>query len=531
MKKYIIIFSSILFSLVIIGFISRENIIEHQLKKILSEKFKGFYQIKYSNIETEISLFNFSLQISNPVFTSDTTSSNPENFPILFFKGQKLSFTDFNIWSILIGKDIKMKSLNIDNPVLNLYIKNQQKSEKENKIKNIKQKGLEFISIDNININDAYVKQINIIDKKEIYSSTKLYLNIDDVTVNVNQINKPLKALNFNNFIISSELNDFKPEGGNYSYGIDSLYLNFKTKEFSAKNVSLMLNQNAETVSLKNNDQKIVPDLMIKKIYSNHINYSKFFFNDTLYVDTLMIQNTTVNLYQNKTTHKNYNIIKKELLKSLKEINYPITINDIIIDDSKLNFKLKVSDNKPLMNLDFDDLKVNIKDFSTYSFDTLKVNINSKFKEGDFNLKLKIPYQDTINYKQYFEGKLTNISFKSLSNIVESFAPVKLIDGKISLLYFNGVAKKNTSNGSVGMDYKDLKLEIINKKNHKAGVLSFIGNSTAIKHHSDKHEELKMKPFHVEKELWQDQTALIINGIVHGILNNVLTEPVKSIVK
>jgi hypothetical protein len=529
-KNTLIILSIILLSLVVLISIFKEDLINKKLESVLSKEFKGYYQLKYKTLKTSFSFIHFSLIIEKPNFKTDTTQNLKRKLPIIFFEGEKLEVIDLNIISLLRGKKLKLSKILLENPNLKMFIRSKAEKKQTNKKQVDKngKKGLDGFQIGEIIINEAVIKQINIKDRKEIYSSTKLYLNIKDAKVDVNMLNTPIKAMTFENLIVNSGHNSFEPIGGNFKYGIDSLYINYDTEEFLAENIAFKAKKNIETISKEKDDQKIVPVFNIGKIYSNTMNYKNYFYNDTIKIDSLNISKAKVLLYQNKTTNKDFSVKKSALSKTINNIKLPISINKLTIDDTDLKFDLKTTEEQKVTSINFSNLKIIISKFSTFVKDTLKVEAFTKFQnEGNLHLKLKIPFQDTINFKQYFEGSLTNIKMQSLSNIVEGFAPIKIIDGKIHQLYFKGIANENNSNGIAILKYNDLKVEVLNNHHKKSNFLSVVGNTVVHSNNPNMKGELHTADFYFEKKQWQDQTALIINGILDGVIKSILITPLQ----
>lgn len=536
MKKWFKIFIYFVSSLFILGVITlvifRENIIRYKLETVLNNEFKGYYKLTFEKFESEISPLNFSFTIKKPIFITDTSSNYKKKLPVLFFRGEKLEVKNLNIISLIKGKNLKLESILLESPELKIFIKDKNNNNNANENtpeKKSKKNQLTSFNIGELNILSAKVEQINISNKKEIYSSTKLYLNINKINVDLKKLRTPLKATSFNNLILKSGQNKFEPTGGNFKYGIDSLYINYDTEEFLAENIAFKAKKNIETISKEKDDQKIVPVFTIGEIYSSTMNYKNYFYNDTIKIDSLNISKAKVLLYQNKTTNKDFSVKKSALSKTINNIKLPISVNKLTINDTDLNFDLKTNEEQTTTSINFAKLKIIISNFSTFVKDTLRVEAFTKFQnEGNLHLKLKILFQDTINFKQYFEGSLTNIKMESLSNIVEGFAPIKIIDGKIHQLYFKGIANENNSNGIAVFKYSDLKVEVLNNHHKKSRFLSVLGNSVVHSNNPNMKGELHTADFYFEKKEWQDQTALIINGVLDGVIKSILITPLQQ---
>ena len=77
------------------------------------------------------------------------------------------------------------------------------------------------------------------------------------------------------------------------------------------------------------------------------------------------------------------------------------------------------------------------------------------------------------------------------------------------------------------LKYNDLKVEVLNNHQKKSKFLSVIGNTVVHSNNPNMTGELHTADFYFEKKQWQDQTALIINGILDGIIKSILITPLQ----
>lgn len=257
----------------------------------------------------------------------------------------------------------------------------------------------------------------------------------------------------------------------------------FKIGDLSFENSKLTIDS-LEIVPLKSRKNYIyhvayetdLLSLFIKKINIPElkvINKEKLFFE----AKQLFIDEGDFNVYLNGTVLEDANERKDLYSKSLRELPFELKLDTVKISNSKIVYE-ELADverkaglisfhkiNATISNL----LNIKVKD----SFPTTKVIINCSFMNTS---PLEIDWRfnvGSLNDAFQIKGKLGAVYSDKINSFIKPNLNVEL-DGEISKLFFNLYGNDTESNGDFAIQYKGLKVKVLNKDRQIKKIVSWI---------------------------------------------------------
>ncbi|WP_275316096.1 hypothetical protein [Tenacibaculum bernardetii] len=257
----------------------------------------------------------------------------------------------------------------------------------------------------------------------------------------------------------------------------------FKIGNLSFENSKLTIDS-LEIVPLKSRKNYIyhvayetdLLSLFIKKINIPElkvINKEKLFFE----AKQLFIDEGDFNVYLNGTVLEDANERKDLYSKSLRELPLELKLDTVKISNSKIVYE-ELADverkaglisfhkiNATISNL----LNIKVKD----SFPTTKVIINCSFMNTS---PLEIDWRfnvGSLNDAFQIKGKLGAVYSDKINSFIKPNLNVEL-DGEISKLFFNFYGNDTESNGDFAIQYKGLKVKVLNKDRQIKKLVSWI---------------------------------------------------------
>jgi hypothetical protein len=184
----------------------------------------------------------------------------------------------------------------------------------------------------------------------------------------------------------------------------------------------------------------------------------------------------------------NFDIYRDKRYPFVKEIDtkLPVTfiydlpikiqINEVRIKNSKIvyeEFPEKGQSTDKAGRVFFEQLEGNIKNISTITPTIATMTAKAKFMgTGDLDASFNFPANKDGTYKA--AGSLTNFDMSNVNSMLEPMAHAEIQNGILNKMSFNFVYNTYRSDGSLMMDYKDLKIASTRKnKNDEKKINEF----------------------------------------------------------
>jgi len=401
--------------------------------------------------------------------------------------------TDFKLEKLILHKELNSNGLYLSRPFLNIYSLNKTGENKSFKLADINlyekiKKSLNAIDIKDIKLDSASIS-ISKLESAETTTSVfdKVYASISKLLIDSLHPNDQ-RILSTDDISIG-----IKDYGFNYSENLYKLYvkdMGFSTQKhsFYANSVNLNPNIGREEYALKRQKESNLNYLKAENVVANGVNFVDLIDNKQLKVKNVDITSVQFQAFKNKQYPLD-SVIKVALpLEYLYKSKNLIKIDSIKLHDSYFGFEMLGKNAIETGILDFTNINATIINLTN---DPVAIASNEKtvFKASGYFLdkallSASIHFPLGSKHGEYvYGGTLDTIDMKELNPLVENLYFISIKDGKVNNVNFTINANEDYAVGKLRMDYKDLKIDLINKKKSDSlvvenrGLFSMVANS------------------------------------------------------
>ena len=383
----------------------------------------------------------------------------------------KIAIKGFSYWRMFLKGEVYAKEIRFSKPklIFKTCPKDTAKTSNENTPINL----LKPISVDNIVLETGQVQiwdsqggerllKVDTVDFSMKYVGTdsiqiKQYVpfKFEEYSLSLNNISGP-----------SGEFEEFKV--GSFQMDnriIEILDLTYYTK-YSKTELSKKISYERDHLTLK------VPEIKIAhhdlKVIDEKLH---------LDFDTVIANEPLLDVYRDK--HLLDNRKRRPLYSEmLRELPLKLQINVVTISNGFLTYEEDAPNNERPGILTFENLYVQIANFSNLDKEgeEVDIKINSKFM-GSGNLVLEWKF-DVFDPMETFiiSGGLSDLKTNTLNDFLVPNARLRS-EGTIDQMYFTLSGGDYKAQGDIKMNYEDFKLELLNKdRSQVKKFISFIGN-------------------------------------------------------
>lgn len=489
------------------------NINELELSKETSEemipvRYKDFSvtgrDIAYSNAEN-IVCESFGLNpkkgdFRNIAITSPRTATD--------LKLNQLAFT-VNKWETIDKKlNLEINEILVDR--VNGIFKAEEKN-KKGPPKKLQIKGIQFPLV----INKVTVRNSNIVYEKG---------------------NQPLK---FNDLNASLNHLEIKQKSDGTGLGFDVKNYLFSTKNFTYK--TKFYNMSVANIEFGNDKVKIdhfamkplvsraqfikmIPverdlyDITAKQITAVG-SWDLFSRNKSVNASNVTIQSADANIFRSKIP-KDDPKEKALYSKMLRSIKFPFQIHNLDVKNSVLVYEEDTPESAGPGKLTFSNFNMNAKNLNSAKLKGKPTRVDIKINCSFMNLSpLAVNWNfDVANSNDVFaiSGRTTSLPVQGINPFIRPYLHVTATSGMIQEMLFNFKGNPKGLSGTFNLKHKELKIAILDKKNHeKKGVLTAVAN-LFIKSDSGKFPE-EVTVENIERDPTKSFFNLFWKGIENGL--------------
>ncbi len=403
----------------------------------------------------------------------------------------------------------------------------------------------------NLEINEILVDRVNGVFKAQEKEKTapkkgeikgiQFPLTIKKVTVKNSNVvydkgNQPLK---FNDLNASLNHLEIKQKSDETGLGFNVGNYMFSTKNFTYK--TKFYNMSVANVEFGNNKVKIdqfamkplvsraqfikmIPverdlyDITAKQITAVG-NWNLFSQNKFINASNVNIQSADTNIFRSKIP-KDDPKEKALYSKMLRSIKFPLQINNLDVKNSVLVYEEDTPESAGPGKLTFSNFNMNVKNLNSAKTKGKPTRVDIKINCSFMNLSpLAVNWNfDVANSNDVFaiSGRTTNLPVQGINPFIRPYLHVTATSGTIHEMLFNFKGNPKGINGTFNLKHKDLKIAILDKKNHeKKGVLTAVAN-LFIKSDSGKFPE-EVTVENVERDPTKSFFNLFWRGIEDGL--------------
>ncbi|HEV8084919.1 MAG TPA: DUF748 domain-containing protein [Chitinophagaceae bacterium] len=201
----------------------------------------------------------------------------------------------------------------------------------------------------------------------------------------------------------------------------------------------------------------------------------KYFNENSLAIQKASFNDPTITIYRDKFPPFLEGVRKGLLTEKINSISFPVSINQININDGKVSYTEKNEKNRLEGTLLLTHLNgdiFNIKNYRNEPKDSLSLTLAGRMlDEASFDLKLNQSYTDPLQgFTMALKIEPTSLAF--LNPLLAPLSDVKFTSGKIDKLEMNAIGNENSAQGEMKFYYHDLHVQLLkNGGTVKTGLL------------------------------------------------------------
>ncbi len=497
LKKGLIIGASVAIVLVI-GVLSFNFFIKNKLKNSLDNLSK-IIKIQYQDIH--VNTLTGSVALINPhifIYGKTTHNMNAE------IELKRISIINLSYWDYFFNDKISVENILLKEPKV-IYnhnelvgLKSSQNSYKDAFKKNI--------DIESIEIANGNVQVFNV-------SNDSLLLKSEDVNFKVNTVSVKKSNLKHK---IPITFKDYHLTYNNLFYRLndyDNLFLkhaNFNTDFYKISNLSIKTKYSKEALSKQISVERDYFDLTMDSLLVEKPDFG--IKNDSIFY----FEGNQVHVYQ-----PNFKVYRDKLVaddlsnkplysKSLRDLNFNITLNTVLIENAHIIYTEKVKEATKGGDLIFSRLHAKINNLSnTYKSDNkTSAHMEAVFMEdAPLNVDWSFDVNDMTD-EFIFKADIGKLDANHMNQFMEPNLNLKL-NGQINKTYFTINGTDNTSLIDLKLQYDNFEVIMLQQNGkEKNKFLSGIINLFVSKDSNDTSNEFR---FGNAKDVERDKTKSVFN--------------------
>ncbi|MGV0966729.1 hypothetical protein [Empedobacter falsenii] len=475
------------------------KIIDQKNEKVIAKKVEK---------ATEKFLINFNLGI-------DTIQIKQSRF----IASQKFDFNNVNLTVLGLkndyGKELHVNHVIFKNPKFTIYGQPRRVAQREGKTS---KEFNDVIKVDKISLVNGHLDVIPYQQKKPNLTLKQIQLAFNHINVDPKTIQEAI-PFSYKSVLLKSSEIDFDL-GKTYKMNTGTLQFQNGNLTLNQLKLTPKLSRKAYTASL--NKQADLYTVSVKKLQGNGIQWgispSKDFF---LKANQMKLNQLYANIYRSLIPPDDTKR-KTMFSQKLREMKFDLGVKQLQLVNSKLEYEEETAKSIGTGKLTFSSINAMVKNVNSgyrkTSLPDVDVDWRSEFMNGDLRANWTF---NPMNRSEKFNinGSITKLPAKNLDPFVKPYLKVS-VDGFFNQIKFNFDGNDKVAGGNFGIDYQNLKVNVLRDDGSKRKLLSAVGNA-AVKNDS----RGKMKEEKVENiERKQDKSffnfflACILDGLKKALL-------------
>ena len=436
-----------------------------------------------------------------------------------FIASQKFDFNNVNLTVLGLkndyGKELHVNHVIFKNPKFTIYGQPRRVAQREGKTSKAFN---DVIKVDKISLVNGHLDVIPYQQKTPNLTLKQIQLTFNQINVDPKTIQEAI-PFSYKSVLLKSSGIDFDL---GKTYKMNTGALQFQNGNLTLNQLKLMpkLSRKAYTASLKK--QADLYTVSVKQLQGNGIQWgispSKDFF---LKANQIKLNQLYANIYRSLVPPDDTKR-KTMFSQKLREMKFDLGVKQLQLVNSKLEYEEETAKSIGTGKLTFSSINATVKNVNSgyrkKSLPDVNVDWRSEFMNGDLRANWTF---NPMNRSEKFNinGSISKLPAKNLDPFVKPYLKVS-VDGFFNQIKFNFDGNDKAAGGNFGIDYQNLKVNVLRDDGSKRKLLSAVGNA-AVKNDS----RGKMKEEKVENiERKQDKSffnfflACILDGLKKALL-------------
>ncbi len=471
--------------------------------------------------QINVNFLNRSVTAQN-VFWSDTSAGTSPGDSVGL---NKIKVTGIDLYQLLIHKTIRLRRVSLTDG----YFRYHRRSPKTNQTQGGKSLPSANITINSIEVSNIEAEIFN--DTIREYSGT---LNLFIKDIRLADLNKT-GAEDYSIGSIETSITNLALTGNESMYNtkISHLYANSSSGKIVVDSISLMPRYSKYRFSRTKGRQMDRFALTIPRLSVSGFDFGLA--KDSIYRAMMVeIDNPKLHVYRDKRLPFIKHDVTPLPVAMIRSLPFEMSVDTIKINRATIRYEEFPEKGFRTGYVTFENLNATIdhvsnRDFFTnYNQSTIKVT-SAIMGKGTIEAEFSLPYGKDQVYNA--RGVIKNLSLHRLNPILENAAFISVESGTLNQLNFNFDYDEYKSNGSVLINYEDLKITSLTKEKDSSPneFKSWLLN-TFLKNDKDKDvsKEKRTGVIQFERDRKRAIFNLWVKSLFSGLRSSVLDSPAKK---
>lgn len=510
-----------------------KGIINNRLKKEINDTFGDFYTLSFENSYTSLSWNGFNIEFEKVEFETDTANKlMMMRYPAVFFKTNSFKIDNINISNLFFDSVIDLKKVAIDKPELLFFIpekenltENNSEESGENTIKNIQ--------VANFELSDgsaSFVFNRNLADT--LYAGKNVNVKMEDLKIDLNSTENIVKTSKVEQVAFSLDEILLSPKDSDYDYRIDGVNFNYRDELLQCFGVEITAKRDPYKMTLESQFRKTIFNISLDTLNYQSGNFKELKDLSSIKGSALHLVNLNLDLVRNKSIPLDETQYKELFHKSLLNLSIPVEIDSVYLKNGSIDYKIHSDKELEPGNLMLTQLNATIVNLYTEKSkrDVVTASFKGVFMEdAPFTFQAKLPLNDPNNHT--YNGHIGAMKLTSLNPLIANLTRVKLAEGRINRLDFEGRGNQLKNWGTMRSDFEGLKLKVTDSQNNERWLQSGLGNLIARKNNRGSTDNLTdLVEYVFERPPYKDHLTLYAGGLIEGFALSILPKSVYNLV-
>lgn len=543
-KKWILIIgilAIVIFSVNIILNNIVSKVVTKQIEKINSEGaiYLELESAKIDIFRSHLIIKGLSIKPDSLFFKNFKLGKTPNAIASEFYLNE-LRITDFHIFKILLSKEILVGKIIAKNIVLNLYksdiyLNNKEDAHKHQQklLDSIFIKGIKQIDLKNIEFENFNLTVINAQKLDTLFTYNEKSCIISGITFKAHNNAKHFFRFNKDSLHIELKNQHIDLEKGNYNLNLEDIVYDFPKKTIKISNFKIKPSIDKFQLASSYNYNTDVYDATTKEIILSGFYIDSIIRNGVMDIDSISVDGLNIEIFKDQT--KPFNEQKRPLFlnQQLKELDYPIYIQKILIKNSLFTYKEKHENTNELLTISITDLNASFNHITSIkdnlkNSEPLSIHLSGKINNvANLNLEILMPY-NTWDNSFSFVGSVGSTDLSTFNSAIYPATSVKFEGGELHSMNFTVHGTPAGSMGEMTMLYSNVNANFI-KEHKKKKAISWLGNSVLVTSNPSKNGKLRIGVIEFERVPYKGFGNLLWKSVMSGMLNTM--NPVGNTVK
>lgn len=510
-----------------------KGIINNRLKKEINDTFGDFYTLSFENSYTSLSWNGFNIEFEKVEFETDTANKfMMMRYPAVFFKTNSFKIDNINISNLFFDSVIDLKKVAIDKPELLFFIP-EKENLTENNSEESRESAIKKIQVANFELsngNASFVFNRNLADT--LYAGKNVNLKMEDLKIDLNSTENIVKTSKVEQVAFSLNEILLSPKDSDYDYRIDGINFNYRDELLQCFGVEITAKRDPYKMTLENQFRKTIFNISLDTLNYQSGNFKELKDLSSIKGSALHLVNLNLNLVRNKSIPLDETQYKELFHKSLLNISIPVEIDSVYLKNGSIDYKIHSDKELQPGNLMLTQLNATIVNLYTEKSkrDVVTASFKGVFMEdAPFTFQAKLPLNDPNNHT--YNGHIGAMKLTSLNPLIANLTRIKLAEGQINRLDFEGRGNQLKNWGTMRSDFEGLKLKVTDSQNNERWLQSGLGNLIARKKNRGSGDNLTDSVEYVfERPPYKDHLTLYAGGLIEGFALSILPKSVYNLV-